>query len=130
MKSVSEAASAPRQVYLCSDYLALAEDMRSLFLASGLFRPTQRTVASVIPAATSTLCQPSSPATAIAAAADGDASSGSVGMLPSVVSWAESAASGRRRGWLGWRPFVLPTERDQVCEQAWRPAYRALLTRA
>ena len=36
------------QVYLCSDYHVLAEDMRSHFLASGIFKPAVRTAATVV----------------------------------------------------------------------------------
>lgn len=48
--------------------------------------------------------------------------------LPSVVTWLDAGSHPALR-WLEDRPFVLGTERDQVCEVHWRPSWRCLLVR-
>ena len=102
-----------RQVYLCSDYLALAEDMRALFLASGRLAPAHRTTATVT--AVDPAAPASPPPSALLPPAHSEAGpAAGWAARPSVVSWTEAVGSGRRRGWLGWRPFGVPTERDQV----------------
>lgn len=40
---------------------------------------------------------------------------------------ARRAAAAVEGGWLRVRPYIVPTERDLVCETHWRPIYRTLL---
>ncbi|KAJ1475702.1 putative methyltransferase-domain-containing protein [Baffinella frigidus] len=128
------------QVYLSSDYFALALEMRAAFLGHGAFRLTRLPTVSVIPGNPTAAAQLEEARRRASPAVDADAGEAagsqsvvhaarqSMRALPSVVTWLDAGTRPEVR-WLEDRPFVLGTERDQVCEVHWRPSWRALLVR-
>eukprot|EP00802_Teleaulax_amphioxeia_P011175 Tamp_11205.p1 GENE.Tamp_11205~~Tamp_11205.p1 ORF type:complete len:401 (-),score=86.78 Tamp_11205:741-1841(-) len=128
-QAVAEVLPSGGQVYLVSDYLEIASDMRSLFLATGAFILSAKTSCEVVPVEDAAVAAFAGRRKAEDAAGGDVLARGHAWQaLPSVVSWGAQRVGGCR-AWLPARPFYLGTERDHVCEEKWRPSYRCILVR-
>jgi tRNA (guanine-N7-)-methyltransferase len=93
------------EVFVVSDVLRIAREMRAVLLASGGF------------------ALHALHATAGAPHGWGEAGAGE------GEDAADAAQAAPEGGWLRVRPYGVPTERDKVCEAKWRPIFRTLLVR-
>ena len=111
-------------MYACSDYIEMATDIRSLLLATGSFRPVSRPTCVVEVSGSEAGRDEQQPELT-----QGECLMAPPAGIASVVSWGGLSFERRRFAWLDKRPYVLGTERDQVCEMKWRTSYKMLLTR-
>lgn len=115
---IAEALRPGGELFLVSDVLAIASEMRAVALATGAFRlhGLHESAASE--------------------RGWGEERGQGEGEGERAAAGGGEAGGERRRGppppeggWLRVRPYGVPTERDLVCEMHWRPIYRTLLVK-
>lgn len=104
------------EVFLVSDVLELAREMRKIFLDTQKF-----TLHSLHTSFSQTTAVPEE---SVAVAARETSDTGSV--IRDVDAEVEDIPEG---GWLSCRPYFVTTERDIVSEIRWRPVYRSFLVK-
>ena len=101
------------QVYLCSDYLELAVDMRSTMLATGRYEPAEGTTCHVKIVGKGA----GEEGARRGEEREAEVATAGVGVptgVPSAVAWGELTHQKARMKWLPRRPYFVGTERDQV----------------
>jgi hypothetical protein len=98
---------------MCSDYLELAVDMRSIMLATGRYEPAQGTTCHV------EIVGKGEGEDGGGRGGEEEAGVGEAGVgvpkgVPSAVAWGGLTHERARMKWLSRRPYFVGTERDQV----------------